>query len=950
MTAFSDSSSSSFSRDGDGAPEARFQIFNRDRLHRVYASLLPRQEALIRVLPLLFHANHPLLPGYVSQETPSGISDYSPDQAALSAVRQLARTYVFEQRMLRSFAINGLYLMGSPGTIAYTRDSDFDVWLVHDPALAPEAIALLRDKARRIEDFSAHIGLEMHFFVFDAESFRHGATLDMSNESAGSSQHFLLLDEFYRSSILLAGMLPMWWAVPPEAEHCYTEFVAEALHTRRLSAQRFVDFGGLEQIPAGEFFGATVWQLYKSIESPYKSVMKLLLMEAYAASYPNISELLSHRHKRALLQPDVTLDQLDPYLAMYRRVEEYLQHNHDETRLRVLRRAFYLKASDPLNAARSSDWRRELMQQLLNEWEFTPQEIKHLDERPHWRIDNAVEERRDIVKVLQKSYASLSDFARTHGDKRITETDLSVLGRKLYAAFDKKPNKIELISRGLCTAPEETELSLYQLTFERAGTQWVLFRGNVTPDELANKSPLHRSSALLDVLAWSFFNRLCNSQTVWHCSIGSRRQSPQNVRRLLETLEAHYPSRELVASETLSLSLPARVVSARFFVNFSLEAAGPALPDGGVMTSNRTDAFQFGGQRVNLVKSVDLLLQTSWEELFSYHFEGDDSPLKAACEYLNRFDPARALPGEEPDVHCFDLDYGQLIAQRVNRFLQTLRTAHGRIDSESSSIVTARLGDKLFDVTLDDNGASYRTHATLASLTRALGEQSPRFKQVWFDPACAPESPLQFIYQRNQRGIIQVYAWPRRDRIDVFVLDGDGSLVSYLHQDPDPHVLFSHLHQFFENAQRHSPAFDGEAAGSLQTVEFAIVQTRAAQEFSALAVAAPTVTRRNYLPLRLYVDLDANGKTQFSAYLEDQEFSSGEHGVAFFDAIAVSVRSRRVSRGHYPVFITDLELSDRLLRERGLEPRHLLELLRQKLRIERQLSQALLKVKPDGHA
>jgi len=50
------------------------------------------------------------------------------------------------------------------------------------------------------------------------------------------------------------------------------------------------------------------------------------------------------------------------------------------------------------------------------------------------------------------------------------------------------------------------------------------------------------------------------------------------------------------------------------------------------------------------------------------------------------------------------------------------------------------------------------------------------------------------------------------------------------------------------------------------------------------------------------------------------------------------------------VFITDLELSDRLLRERGLEPRHLLELLRQKLRIERQLSQALLKVKPDGHA
>ena len=41
------------------------------------------------------------------------------------------------------------------------------------------------------------------------------------------------------------------------------------------------------------------------------------------------------------------------------------------------------------------------------------------------------------------------------------------------------------------------------------------------------------------------------------------------------------------------------------------------------------------------------------------------------------------------------------------------------------------------------------------------------------------------------------------------------------------------------------------------------------------------------------------------------------------------------------VFITDLELSERLLKARALEPRHLFELMRQKLRIEKQLSEAI---------
>ena len=103
-----------------------------------------------------------------------------------------------------------------------------------------------------------------------------------------------------------------------------------------------------------------------------------------------------------------------------------------------------------------------------------------------------------------------------------------------------------------------------------------------------------------------------------------------------------------------------------------------------------------------------------------------------------------------------------------------------------------------------------------------------------------------------------------------------------------------------------------------------------------------TSARRQFLPLRLFVDLDDTANTSFVAYLDDREFSSAEHGPGLFASIAGAVQSLRASGGKYPVFITDLELSDRLLRARELEHRPLLEVLRQKLRIERKLSQALV--------
>ena len=142
-----------------------------------------------------------------------------------------------------------------------------------------------------------------------------------------------------------------------------------------------IDFGGLPSIPANEFIGAGIWQLYKAIESPYKSVLKLLLLEVYASkentdgdtTSDNVidTEPLALSFKRAIYAQDPDADALDPYVMVYRRIEHYLQKHNQEQRLDLVRRCFYFKVNKPLSRTSrqpNKSWQRKLLEELVNSW------------------------------------------------------------------------------------------------------------------------------------------------------------------------------------------------------------------------------------------------------------------------------------------------------------------------------------------------------------------------------------------------------------------------------------------------------------------------------------------------------------------------------------------------------------------------------------------------------
>ena len=381
----------------------RFLSVNQGRLARAMEGLAPRQQALLNLLALFFHINHPLLPGYVSACTPAGVSGYEPDATTLAAARHLIRD--FSCSMGNSCPlqpIHGLFLMGSLGTLAQTDQSDMDVWICLAPDLSDAAVSALRKKCRRLEAWATSQGCEAHFFLIDAQ---------LRNDEGDEPRQRLLLDEFYRTAIWLAGRTPLWWWVPVHEEARYAEFAGGLLDVHAVGRHETIDLGHLAHIAPGEFLGAGLWQLFKGIESPYKSLLKLLLIEVYASEHPQVN-CLSLDFKQSVYANQLDLDELDPYVVVYRRIERYLKGRAELQRLELVRRSLYLKVGHKLsNGETGMQWQRRLLKRLTREWGWDEQHLAMLDNRSQWQAQQISHERRALARELSVSYRSLRQFA-----------------------------------------------------------------------------------------------------------------------------------------------------------------------------------------------------------------------------------------------------------------------------------------------------------------------------------------------------------------------------------------------------------------------------------------------------------------------------------------------------------------------------------------------------------
>ncbi len=924
----------------------RFRGIQRERLRRIESDLSAPQQDFVNLLPLLFHINHPVLPGFVGSDTPCAIPDYNPSQAVLRTARKLGRSFSYKKRARRVYHIHGLYLMGSIGSIAHTSGSDFDVWLCHDKGLKPTQLQALREKAKGLEHWAAELQLEVHIFLIDVDAFRRGDREAISRESSGSTQKQLLLEEFYRTGILLAGRHPLWWIVPPDQENNYTQYAAMLLHKRFIDPMDCLDFGGLEHTPADEFFSAARWQLYKGIDSPYKSVLKLLLIEAYSRDYPNI-RWLCQEAKAEIYSGTLDLDALDPYILMYNRVEQYLQTREEIDRLELARRCFYFKAEQKLSTkirVRKRAWQRKLMQSVVDSWGWKEDKLASLDGRNGWKIDQVIQERNVLVRELTNSYHMLTEFSRTFAASgQINPEEISLLGRKLHTALERQPGKVDGINPGISKDLVEAQLSLHYVETDDDIVYWLLYCGEVDEATADTATPIKKALSLVEMLSWIQVNELADHNTKVSLYPKSCPVAQNELRSLLSSL---YKRRHALHTGNVplsALSSAAYAKSCTLFVNTGTDPLEHLSKEGKQLTSDRSDALSFGSAHSSLMKHLEQLIVTSWGETLITHYDTTPGLAESICRYLAltlHMDPDRPAP----EIAAFGHSSirAAAIAKRVETLFNDICYAFGPNGKGLNCRYLFQADDDFYLIQKDQNGFTYFSVDSNEELMETLGQPQPSFRPLVIDSYALQGTPLPLIMQENIEGQIQIYYHTNKNQTSLYIVDEQGALFQQEIPGGDEKHLMLQQKRFFSDLliTRSLQTDDSGLSGVLDApLFFSLSKDRKGNWLPETRVPPRDQFYEEYTELRLITEGMDLSQSPHLLVCDDHEFSSLEYGDGLFHTVGKYIMAQRGSTKDYPIYITGIEFTRSATEQRWST----VELLQLKKKLETRLNVELKK-------
>lgn len=474
-----------------------------------HLSLLPKdQRDILEILPILFHYKGDLFFPALNHDSLYGIEGYRPRPELLARVLPLFHSFknapadsngFFERK--KSFEF--LYLMGSAGTIAFTPGSDMDFWIgIEKRKIKPVQLEILNTKIRWIENWAATShDMEIHFFLTDIADLRLEHYGELGGESCGSTLGKLLKDEFYRSMIHLAGKYPKFWAIPCGTDD--NEYDAIRFERgQQDKTLRILDIGHAHSFESREIFGAVLWQILKGLYSPFKSVIKIALLEYYASQ--DYLDLLCNQLKARILNSQ-NPERIDPYLEMILLVRNYKRNQAQAPEdAYLLEECFLIKCMHGLDP---SGQRAKLnkLSHISEEWGISKDSFQHFLDFENWRYEEKSQLAERIFSYFVNTYMRLREKAMKQSGS-ISERDMTVMGKTLKAFLTKAPNKIPF----QFSLVEARSIYLVRLTKDRDVENretWVL-QADFHGSQAGNKNiRLFQHFDLLPVCAWLVVNR-----------------------------------------------------------------------------------------------------------------------------------------------------------------------------------------------------------------------------------------------------------------------------------------------------------------------------------------------------------------------------------------------------------------------------------------------------------
>jgi adenylate cyclase class 1 len=582
--------------------ERRMLEHNRTRLTRALDCMERSKQAYLRILPHIINTDVFEKKFDLKNIPHCEIWGYTPGLTTL----ELAGQFFPDAEPSKGRAdirILAVYAMGSLGTVAQTAQSDIDCWVCYDGDVGMDAEAGLKRKLDALGLWAeSEFGLEAHFFPMRMEDVRDNRfSSGDDEESSGSAQALLLKEEFYRTALRIAGKSLAWWVTPAGVDcQDYGVCIQSARRYPVTGQPRLEDFGHLAPVPPDEYFGGSLWQMVKAIHSPFKSVLKLGLLETYADAGAS-SLPLCDRIKNNLFMHRRGVRRTDPYGALFSTLHSHHARRGDKTAARLLTESFMFKANlCDIPFFMNLPARREdasLIRALFGKGYVDPDRVCNSNVR--WNFDKSLRMGSSVRQYMVGTYQRIRKGIRG-GDKgsRINAEDMTRMGRRIGANFSKKAHKVMRVPFMDATGEEFALLHFSANKNPGKKTIWEVRGGSRSEAKRAadNLQVLHRSGDPVHLLAWLFANRIYNPKS--HLQ-GDRTVAPISVadlQKLMPALLEFFPFDETFERDINEGLEPERVVRAFFICNLT------TAPD------------------VQRIEQAAVIYSTNWGELFCRTF------------------------------------------------------------------------------------------------------------------------------------------------------------------------------------------------------------------------------------------------------------------------------------------------------------------------------------------
>ncbi|MEE9516169.1 MAG: class I adenylate cyclase [Candidatus Adiutricales bacterium] len=527
--------------------QSAFSLNNIMRIQELFKQSSRRFEEVFQTIPVLLQMNQPLVPGYIkTPDAPCGI--YGFNRSGFFRLDQgLVKKFNLDRRQILSSqsVIESLFLLGGSGPAGYATTSDLDYWVCVDrKELSAAQLRLLNQKLELITRWAEEIGdIDVNFFLFDPQDIDSLASRPDSDPESVNMPG-ILIEEAYRSLLLLVGRAPLWWVMPLEIDASEYERISKNLDqipNPNFFPQDFIDLGFPNNPFPKEYIGAARWQLKQAMTDPFGAVVKMVLILEQANSSFSLP-LLCDAVKDRVFTYSSDQFPIDPDILTSQRVLDFCREGTSSQRLELIRTSVFFNLYTP---ARTSGRRRQgsrerVLGELLGDWGWSSDKIKYMEDYTSWPVSQKLHLNEEINTLLKDLYTEISTRIKTelpdqdiHEDQNLANLHLRLLvyHSSLQARIEDLPS-----TRFRQSLPKN-------LILVKKNNQWCIYTDS--DDRLVFKEGeklIYTALRATRAAAWVIHNRLWHPHGDLHLRVDPWILVPETLSALMSQITELFPS------------------------------------------------------------------------------------------------------------------------------------------------------------------------------------------------------------------------------------------------------------------------------------------------------------------------------------------------------------------------------------------------------------------------